>query len=301
MEQMEGIENKRTSKSIKIIFIVLSIIVVVFSLTGNIITSNKGSVALISFESFYIYIVAVIIALYMTLNNKNSNIALFIALLTYLWTYYLVHQMLVMSTDVKMTLGSAYYIYLSSSIFLILSLFFNDKKTTDDNLNSTSQNLKDDFSNNFIFTNFVSGIKGLPLNTMVLLVNDTTNNSVNLVYSLSSNDKDSQTIKLPINIIKNVTFNTKVKMQNINKKVEENETKSMLLSTVVFGGNPLMQLLGNSGFNNLFNSLSNNYNKVDYNTYYEIVIETSINGQDVNLIFHTDTNPEIFIKDLPNK
>lgn len=91
-----------------------------------------------------------------------------------------------------------------------------------------------------------------------------------------------------------MTLNNK----NSNKKIEETETKSMLLSAVVFGYNLLMQLVGNSGFDSLFNSVSNNYNKVSYDTYYEIVIETIINDQDIKWIFHTDTNPEIFIKKL---
>ncbi len=299
-------ENKSSSNSIKILFIFLSIIVVAFSLTGNILISNKGSVSLLSFESFYIYVATIAISLYMTLTNKNANIVIFISILTYLWTYYLVHQMIVLVTDVQISIGTHFYIYLSSVIFLILSLFFNDKKEINTNISNNQQqvtnNPNNDFNENkFIFTHFLTGIKEIPLNTMMLLVNNIPDNSLDLIYSVNNNEKDSKTIKLPINTIKNISFDTKIKMQNINKKVEENETKSALLSAVVFGGNPLLQLTGNSGFNNLFNSVSNNYNKVDYNTYYQITIKTLINNQELKLVLTTETNPETFIKKIPNK
>lgn len=299
-------ENKSSSNSIKILFIFLSIVVVAISLTGNILISNKGSVSLFSFESFYVYVGTIAVSLYMISTNKNANIMIFISILTYLWTYYLVHQMMVLVTDVQISIGAHFYIYLSSVIFLILSLFFNDKKEISPNTNNNQQQVNNNSNNeinenNFIFTHFITGVKEIPLNTMILLVNNIPDKSLDLIYNVNNNEKDSKTVKLPINTIKNISFDTKVKMQNVNKKVEENETKSALLSAVVFGGNPLLQLAGNSGFNSLSNSLSNNYNKVDYNAYYDITIETSINNQELRLVLTTDTNPEAFIKEIPNK
>ena len=322
-------KNKSFSTSIKVLFIFLSIIVVAFSLTGNILTSNEGSVSLLSFESFYVYIATIAISLYLTLTNKNANIMIVISILTYLWTYYLVHQMITLITDVQINIGTHFYIYLSSVIFLILSLFFNNKKEISTNINTNLSNTQQQVTNNsnndsstdlsstkqpvtnnsnndfnenkFIFTHFLTGIKGIHLNTMILLVNNIPDNSLDLIYSVNNSEKDSKTIKLPLNTITNISFDTKIKMQNINKKVEENETKSSLLSAVVFGGNPLLQLAGNSGFNSLFNSTSNNYNKVKYNAYYEISIKTLIDNQELEIVLTTETNPETFINEIPNK
>lgn len=315
-------KNKSSLNSIKILFIFLSIITVAFSLTGNILISNKGGVSLLTFESFYVYVITIAISLYMTLTNKNANIVIFISILTYLWTYYLVQQMITLITDVQISIGTHFYIYLSSVIFLILSLFFNNKKEISTNTNTinntntgtsnntnTSNNQQpvtnkpnNDFNENkCIFTHFLTGIKGIPLNTMILLVNNIPDNTLDLIYSVNNNEKDSKTIKLPINTINNISFYTKTRIENINKKVEENETKSALLSAVVFGGNPLLQLAGSSGFNSLFDSVSNNYNKVGYTTYYEITIETLTNNQELIIVLTTETNPETFINEIPNK
>ena len=64
----------------------------------------------------------------------------------------------------------------------------------------------------------------------------------------------------------------------------------------MFGGKPLLHIMGSKGFEFLFNTLSENYDRVDYNTYYEITIDTLINNQEDKLILTTDKNPEEFIK-----
>ena len=70
----------------------------------------------------------------------------------------------------------------------------------------------------------------------------------------------------------------------------------MLLSAVVFGGNTMLQLAENSAFNSIFDEISNNYDKVKFNSYYEITIEMLINDQEIKFIMNTDTYPEEFIK-----
>ena len=154
--------------------------------------------------------------------------------------------------------------------------------------------MEENIEGNVLFTNFISGVKGIPLNTIMLLIDDTPNKSLNFMYNIDGN----KIMKFPIETIKNITFKSRVRMQNSDKKVEENETKSMLLSAAVFGGNPLMQFAGNSGFNSLFESMSNNYDKVDYDSYYEITIEATINNQDFRIVLTSDTNPEEFINKI---
>ena len=99
--------------------------------------------------------------------------------------------------------------------------------------------------------------------------------------------------------IQDVNIGNRVRMQTSDKKVEDNSTKSMLLSAAVFGGNPIMQMAGNAGFNNLFNSLSNNYDKVDYNSYYEVTIRYNAMGEASKIVVTTDTSPEVFVHNLP--
>lgn len=295
--------NTNSYKTFKILFIILSIIVVAFTLTGYMLTSKEGgAIPLTSFESFYVYVIAIAISLYMVINNKNANIMIFLSLLTYVWTYYLVQQIIEYITDVNIIIEPFFYIYLSSAIFLIISLFFNDKKQINKNISTNFQNPNINIANNlnknnFIFASFILGLKGIPLNTEVLLVNNVPDNSLDLIYAI---DNNNQTIKLPIGTIKNISYKISMRIQNISKKTESNETKSMLLSAVVFGGNPMLQLAGNSAFKSLFDGISNNYDKVNFNTCYEITIETLIDGQEIKFILNTDTNPEEFTKQILN-
>ena len=293
--------KKTNTNIIKIVLIMISLIIVIFTLTGYMLTSKEGGrVPLTSFESFYAYIITVGFALYMATNNKNANVMIVLSLLTYGWTYYLVQQMIKTITDIDIIIEPFFYIYLSSSIFLIISLFFNGKKQVNNEVPIGLPNSNFGIENNinkdnFIFANFVLGLKGIPLNTEALLVNNIPDNSLDIIYSISNNN---QTIKIPIYNIKNISYKTSMKMQNNSGKVESNETKSMLLSAVVFGGHPMLQLAGNSAFNSLFDGLSNNYDKVNFNSYYEITIDTFINGQEIQFILDTFSDPDIFIKQV---
>lgn len=150
--------------------------------------------------------------------------------------------------------------------------------------------------NSFIFTNIISGLKGIPLNTTILIVNDAPNNSLNLAYNLDGN----KIIKIPTANIRNITYKSRIRMQPVSKEVEENETKNTLLSLALFGGNPIMQMASQKGITNIFDTMSDNYSKVDYNAYYEITLEANINGQDFKILLTSDINPEKFINQIKN-
>lgn len=153
-------------------------------------------------------------------------------------------------------------------------------------------------SNNFLFATFVLGLKGTPYNTEVLLVNNEPNNTLDLIYSI--NDV-TQTLKLPISVIKQISFKSIARMQSASRKPETNVMKSALLSAVVFGGHPLIQYAGSFAFNKFFDDMSNNYNKINFATSYEINIEAMINGGSQKFILNTDVNPEEFIKLINDK
>lgn len=302
---MQNVDNANVNnfKIFKIIFIIISIVIVLFTLSGNMLTSYEGgAVSLTSFESFYAYIITIALSLYMIVKNKNANVMIILSLLTYVWTYYLVQQMIKYVTNVSIIVEPFFYVYLSSSIFLIISLFFNENKEINNEIPASLQNANINMESNlnkdnFIFASFVLGLKGIPLNTETLLVNNITDNSLDLIYAI---DNNSQTIRIPISNIKSISYKTSMRMQNTSKKVQSNEMKGILLSAVVFGGNPLLQSVGNSAFNYLFDDLSNNYDKVNFNAYYVIDLETFINGQEVKFVLNTDYNPDVFIKQVNN-
>lgn len=148
--------------------------------------------------------------------------------------------------------------------------------------------------NSFIFTNIISGLKGIPLNTTILLVNDAPKSSLNLTYNVDGN----KMIQFPITSIKNITYKSRVRMQQASKEIGESESKSTLLSLALFGGNPIMQMASQKGMTKIFDTISDNYNKVDYNSYYEITLEANINGQDFKILLTSDTNPEEFINQI---
>ena len=77
-------------QSTKLIFILLSFIIVMFSSTEAIVVSNKGSANLLTLESFYAYLVIIVFAIYNILKNKKSNLLIVLAMLTYAWTYLLI-------------------------------------------------------------------------------------------------------------------------------------------------------------------------------------------------------------------
>ena len=288
--------SQNNIKKIKIILIVISIAIVLFSLNGYMITSREGgAIPLTLFESFYVYLLTVSFAIYLIIKNKKSNGMIFLSILTYIWTYLIIRQMIKQFNDVNINIEPLFYVYLSSSIFLVISLFLNEKNNKEKNINleNTSSNIKNTLSkDNFLFANFILGIKEIPLMQEILLVNNIQDNSLDLIYMINNN---RQTMKISINCIKNISFKTSMKMQNMPKKVESNETRNMLLSAVMFGGNPLLQLIGNSAFNSLFEGISNNYDKVNFSAYFEINITAFVNDQEIKLLMNTNSNPKAFI------
>lgn len=283
-------------QSKKLIFILLSFIIVMFSSTAAIVVSNKGSANLLTFESFYAYLVIIVFAIYNILKNKKSNLLIVLALLTYAWTYFLIQQMINNITDVNITISNNFYLYLSSSVFLLFSLFINDnkKEETVEKLSSSGNNFDDSL---FLFTSFVLGIKEIPFGSEVLITNNLEENTINLIYRINNSNQNFQIQKKKI---KNINCTSRARTALKNKKVEDNETKSLLLSAVMFGGNPIVQTLGNDGFNMLFNTLSNNYDKVEFNVEYEIIIEYLMDNQLKRIVTISKINPKKFLDNILN-
>lgn len=199
-------------------------------------------------------------------------------------------------TDVNITISNNFYLYLSSSVFLLFSFFINDnkKEETVEKLSSGGNDFDDSL---FLFTSFVLGIKEIPFGSEVLITNNLEENTINLIYRINNSNQNFQIQK---NKIKNINFTSRARTAIKNKEVEDNETKSLLLSAIMFGGNPIVQTLGNDGFNMLFNTLSNNYDKVEFNVEYEIIIEYLMDNQLKRIVVISKINPKKFLDNILN-
>ena len=104
-------------KNIQLLLIIIAIILVAISLTGDIVTSQAEGLSLFSFESFYFFIIGIILSLYFWYKNKNNKGSLAFALITYPWTYYRVYELIYYIKDVKLNVTPLFYLYL---IFLLI-------------------------------------------------------------------------------------------------------------------------------------------------------------------------------------
>lgn len=149
--------------------------------------------------------------------------------------------------------------------------------------------------NDVLFANYVVGYKGIPYNSIILLTNDRTNNNLNLFFQIEGNN---YTLKIPFQAIKNIRYTTRPITNNKQKKVEDNESKSTLLSVALFAGNPLLMTAGSSVINSFLDNNSSNYNKVSYDIEYEIELDFSLGNEEINLVLNAQNPPENFINQL---
>ena len=280
---------------IKKILVIISVVLVALSVSGNIVSSANGRVTLLDFESFYFYIVVICALLYNLFNNRKTTLLTIAVLLTYILTGYLVYMMFQRITQIQMTLGLSFYVYFISAVFIFISLFFNDRELKHDNLNEFIGDESVKFSeNNFIFVTYVSGIKDFPFNIPVLLVNNEPNSTIDIIYNIEG-EHTANTMALPITNLKEINYTSELRVSPQEKNPEENTTKSMLLSSVIFGGHPLTQFLGVQGFNSFFDSISENYNKVNLNAYFQINLEVLIDNEVQKIMFFANKDPKEFI------
>ena len=145
-----------------------------------------------------------------------------------------------------------------------------------------------------LYVNKLSGLKGVPFTTLLLLVNDHSNNNLTINYILDGNNK-TETISR--SKIKDVSFVSRFQMDKKSEPITE-DMKNRLASNALFGGHPLSKVLGAHVINYDDNSNVKNNNN-DSNTIYEITL-TYINEEDESqrLMFGTDLNPEKFVNFL---
>lgn len=146
--------------------------------------------------------------------------------------------------------------------------------------------------NDILFVRLQSGLKDVVYGTDLLLVNNVPSNTLDVIYTIDD-IKNEKIINR--SDIKGITYESKVRISSSDHKTDEHQTKSTLLSLAMFGGHPMAQMLGATGLNSLFETMSNNYDKVDFNTEYKIVIQYDENGEEKRLTVISEKNPELFI------
>lgn len=158
--------------------------------------------------------------------------------------------------------------------------------------------------NNFLITSFVMGEKGIPYGTTMLLMADPSEHVLNIVYNLNMRNhmdlkevkqEDSVTLKIPFLSIKNISYVTRTKLSEKIKKVQDFSEESSFLSMALYATSPVMNIISFNFFNHLFEELSNNYDKVNVSSEYEIYIDFELNGEEKNYIFSTIIHPDNFI------
>lgn len=146
-----------------------------------------------------------------------------------------------------------------------------------------------------LYVNKLSGLKGVPFNTFILLVNDHSKNNLTINYEVEGEFKTETISRTKI---KEVGYVSRVQMDAKVEAVSE-ELKNKLAANALFGDHPLNKVLGANVVNyNVVHTIENKEVK-GLNTNYEITI-TYINEEDESqrLMFGTSEDPEKFINFL---
>ena len=282
----------------KAVFIGLSFLFTLVSLMSDILVSVSDNISLFQFESFYVYLIATSLSLYLTMKKRGANIPIVIALTTYVWTVIRCQDAIRIVNEDTVVYGMGFYIYLSSAIFLFIALFFNRKKTTIEEVEKQKK-INGFDTDNVLFTRYIGGIKDMPVNTDMLVVNNAPDEEIDLIYADKTSDL-RRTLVIPKNTVKGVTVEAKVIMDRVKEQMEHNETKGALLSAANYGGESIVNMLGDKGCNHVIFNESINYDREKKNTYYEITIDTKVGGMDTIIVLSTGTNPKAFFE-LVNK
>ena len=142
-----------------------------------------------------------------------------------------------------------------------------------------------------LFANKISGFKGIPFDTRMLLVNDHPNNNLCVYYEFE-NEIKKETISR--DKIQDVVLVSRIQMDNSNNNSDDTYKDDTLIKEAVFGGQPLSQFLKKVDDNK-----EEIGNKIDLSSYYELTI-TFVNEENENsrLIFKITTDCEKFVNFL---
>ena len=146
-----------------------------------------------------------------------------------------------------------------------------------------------------LYVNKVSGFKDVPFNTLMLLVNDHPNNNLTINYEVDNNKK---TDTISRSKITDVSYNSRMQMDGFAKEVAS-EKKDALAKFALFSGHPVKDYLKTSVVSELNDSKTDNHDKIDLNSYFEITL-TYLNEENETqrMMFTTTDDPAKFINFL---
>ena len=146
-----------------------------------------------------------------------------------------------------------------------------------------------------LYVNKVSGFKDVPFNTLMLLVNDHANNNLTINYEIDGNQK---TDTISRSKITDVTCNSRMQMDGVAKEVAS-EKKDALAAFALFSGHPVKNYIKTSVVGEINNSMTDNSDKIDLNSYFEITL-TYLNEENETqrMMFTTTDDPTKFINFL---
>lgn len=145
---------------------------------------------------------------------------------------------------------------------------------------------------NILFARLQRGIKGATYGTDILLVNDTPGKELEIIFSI---EEKKYRQRIPYGNIRNISFQTKMRVRGEEHKVEEHQTNTTLLAAAMFGGNPMMQMLGQMGMKSLIDTQTGNYDKVKLDREFQIDIEYASGSEERKVVLISDNTPEEFI------
>ena len=146
-----------------------------------------------------------------------------------------------------------------------------------------------------LYVNKVSGFKDVPFNTLMLLVNDHANNNLTINYTI---DGDQKIDTISRSKITEVTCNSRMQMEGTSKAPGP-DMKDTLSSFALFSGHPVKNYNHAQVVGGAIDAFSNNYDKVELNTYYEITIAyLNEENETQKMMFTTTENPDKFINFL---
>ena len=283
-------------KKIKLTFLITSFVLMMLSTLGNLIdvtSFEETNFTYLATFQFYIFTIIVSILL-LIITKKNPNTFIILGLLTFIPSFTFMYLYMDSNARYNPQFTLYFYPYIFSFVFLLASLFINEKKEKNPALKNDYLKDANISKENMLFGTLLLGVKGVPINTEVLLINDINNNSLNLVYYY---DYDNQIINIPKDTITNITYNENIRTSTNGSGFISNDMKASLVTAFIVGSNPT--LVGAKGA--IFDAVkedADDYIDQSFKVYYDVSIETINSEESKKYVISTNNKPETFIKEI---
>lgn len=292
----------KNKKNISLYVSIIFIISLIASGAKKFITVEDVSLYSFEVKGFKIALAAGVFLVYSLVTKRKalSIISILIAFLGYFYTGYSLFFSGLTSLNISYGLG--FYLYFASFFFLGISsivflLTLLNKEKVDDKSIHVDDSLENisNIQGKYILANYIMGISKRPdlYEKISVIVSSPETNNLGIV--IGSDPPVDLTI--PYNDIVSICINGRVIMNNVKKEIKDDYTANVLLLLTLTNNLLVTQIVAKSG---LMSDLSN-YDKIKYDTLYEIEITYMENGVSNKLLFHSKINPNEFFKNFSEK